>query len=68
MFGISCAPELFQKAMESIVAGLDGVVVYLDDILVTGRTQNEHDARLTQLMTRLQHYGILEREEMRFQC
>ncbi|XP_062557714.1 uncharacterized protein K02A2.6-like [Armigeres subalbatus] len=37
MFGICCAPELFQKVMDTIVAGLEGVVVYLDDILILAR-------------------------------
>lgn len=63
MFGISCAPELFQKVMESIVAGLDGVVVYLDDIMVTGRTQQEHDERLAQVMARLRQFDILLNED-----
>lgn len=63
MFGISCAPELFQKVMESIVAGLEGVVVYLDDIMVTGRSQIEHDTRLKQLLNRLREHEILLNEE-----
>lgn len=46
MFGISCAPELFQKVMESVVAGLDGVVLYLDDIMVWGRNAEEHEGTL----------------------
>lgn len=28
--------------MERPLRGLDGVVIYLDDLIVTGRTQNEH--------------------------
>lgn len=63
MFGISCAPELFQKVMESVVAGLDGVVVYLDDIMVWGRNSEEHNRRLNALLARLQDYGILLNEE-----
>lgn len=63
MFGISCAPELFQKVMESVIAGLEGVVVYLDDLMVSGRTQEEHDFRLARLMERIQEYGILLNEE-----
>lgn len=59
MFGICCAPELFQKVMDTIVAGLDGVVVYLDDLLIFGRTQEEHDLRLKALMKRLEQYGVL---------
>lgn len=63
MFGISCAPELFQKVMESIIAGLPGVVVYLDDLLVTGNTPEEHDERLRNLLHRLASYGILLNKE-----
>lgn len=63
MFGISCAPELFQKVMESVVAGLEGVVVYLDDIMVWGRNPEEHDRRLKALLCRLQDYGILLNKE-----
>lgn len=59
MFGICCAPELFQKVMDTILAGLEGVVVYLDDILVFGRSQEEHDLRLKALMRRLEEYGVL---------
>lgn len=59
MFGVSCAPELFQKVMDTIVAGLEGVIVYLDDCLVSGRTQEEHDFRLNALLNRFKEYGVL---------
>lgn len=32
-FGLNCAPEIFQQVMDNIFRGLEGVVVYLDDIL-----------------------------------
>lgn len=53
MFGISCAPEIFQKTMESILAGLEGVIVYLDDIVVFGSSKEEHDRRLQAVLKRL---------------
>lgn len=59
MFGVSCAPELFQKVMESILAGLEGVVVYLDDVMVYGTNQEEHDKRLAAALNRLSEYDIL---------
>ncbi|XP_058816749.1 uncharacterized protein K02A2.6-like [Topomyia yanbarensis] len=64
MFGICSAPELFQKVMETVVAGLDGVLVYLDDLVVFGRSQKEHDNRLEALLKRheLSVNGIMPTE------
>ena len=41
-FGVSSAPGIFQRVMESVFRGIPGVVVYLDDILVTGASEEEH--------------------------
>lgn len=46
MFGLSSAAEIFQRIVETILKGLDGVVVYVDDIIVIERTLEEHDRRL----------------------
>ena len=35
-FGISSAPELFQKRMSKLLEGLDGVVCLMDDVLIFG--------------------------------
>lgn len=59
MFGVSCAPEIFQKTMETVLAGLEGIIVYLDDIVVFGSTKAEHDKRVAALMKRMEEYGIL---------
>ncbi|XP_062541427.1 uncharacterized protein K02A2.6-like [Armigeres subalbatus] len=59
MFGISSAPEAFQKVMDTLIAGLEGVIVYLDDVMVWGRTQEEHDIRLAKLLDRLKEYNVL---------
>lgn len=59
MFGISCAPEIFQKTMESILAGLEGVIIYLDDIVIYGSSKAEHDRRLQAVLKRLDEYGVL---------
>lgn len=59
MFGISCAPEIFQKVMDTIVAGLEGVIVYLDDVVISGRSQEEHDRRVVALLSRFEEYGVL---------
>ena len=52
-FGITSAPEHFQRRMTEILGDISGVVCLVDDILVTGRTQDEHNSRLTEVLTRL---------------
>ena len=39
-FGVSSAPGVFQRVMESILSGIPNVVVYIDDILVTGQIED----------------------------
>ena len=53
-FGISSAPELFQKRMGKILEGLEGVVCHMDDVLVAGKDQEQHDARLTKVFERIE--------------
>ena len=57
-FGISSAPEHFQKRMSQILSGLDGVLCLMDDVLIFGRSQKEHDDRLTNVLKRIQTAGI----------
>ncbi|VDP15666.1 unnamed protein product [Heligmosomoides polygyrus] len=42
-FGIKTAPGIFQQVMNKMVAGLKVVTTYLDDILVCGTTEEEHE-------------------------
>ena len=57
-FGISTAPSLWQKAMAQILQGLPGVVVFIDDILVTGKTKEEHIENLRNVLSRLRQAGL----------
>lgn len=60
-FGISSAPEVFQKRMKMI---LKGIVYLIDDILVFGTDQTEHDQHLAAVMERLE--ATLNREKCKF--
>ena len=63
-FGIASAPEHFQRQMETILAGQEGVLCHMDDVLVFGRTQEEHDTRLKDVLQRIQRAGVtLNREK-----
>ncbi|PAV71140.1 hypothetical protein WR25_07338 [Diploscapter pachys] len=39
-FGIASAPAIFQEIMDNVLAGMDGVMVYLDDIIITAKSDN----------------------------
>eukprot|EP00731_Ephydatia_muelleri_P001217 Em0001g1217a len=52
-FGVSCASELFQRRMAVILEGLEGVLCLVDDVLVFGSDQQEHDRRLRVVLERL---------------
>ena len=52
-FGILSAPEHFQKRMDKELFGIEGVKCRMDDILVVGKDQAEHDRRLEQVLDRL---------------
>ena len=56
-FGISSAPEHYQKRMSAILSGLDGVVCQMDDVLVFGKDQLEHDTRLTNVLKCIEQAG-----------
>ena len=42
-FGMSAAPEFFQRQMNKILGGMEGVVCMMDDILGVGKNTEEHD-------------------------
>ena len=57
-FGISSGSEKFQKCMSQILEGLDGVECNIDDVLVHGATQEEHDRRLEAVLQRLSNANV----------
>ena len=46
-FGVASAPPIFQSTMDTILKGIDGVVCYIDDILITEA-----------VLSRLERYGV----------
>ena len=59
-FGLKNAPAAYQRCMENILDGLNHVIceVYLDDIIVYGKTFDEHIVNLKTVLQRLHQYGV----------
>ena len=55
-FGIASAPAVFQRVMDTILQGIDGVACYIDDIIM-GKT-DEHLACLEEVLKRLLWHGL----------
>jgi len=56
-FGISSAAELFQRATEDLLAGLNGCLNMSDDIFVWGASEESHDENLERVLERLESRG-----------
>lgn len=57
-FGIKTAPLLFQQVMDKILHGLEDVVCYIDDILITAKDDTQHLQTLQEVLKRLSENGI----------
>ena len=57
-FGVSCAPAVFQKFIEQLVGDTPGVACYQDDIVVTGRSEQEHLNNLQKTMHKFKASGL----------
>ena len=52
--------------MEGVLKDIPGVVVYLNDILITGRTDADHLKSLQETLSRLERAGKVAKEEVQF--
>lgn len=70
-FGLSGAPATFQRIMNHILTGLQGIdcFVYLDDIVIYGASLNQHNKRLERVFRQLQKYNLkLQTDKCKFLC
>lgn len=57
-FGVVSAPSIFQQMMDQMLVDIQGTVCYLDDIIITGKNQDEHWHNLEQVFQRIKEYGF----------
>ena len=58
-FGLCISQDIFQAKMTQILEGCPGVIGLADDIAVIGRTEEEHDANLHNLMQVATQHGLV---------
>ncbi|XP_065361993.1 uncharacterized protein LOC135955568 [Calliphora vicina] len=69
IYGLASAPAIFQKIMDSLLAGLDGVVVFIDDILISAPNRELHVERVERVLRLLSEVGFkLSAEKCEFFC
>ena len=59
-FGLTTAVACFQRIMNNLVKeySLQGTVAYLDNIIIGGETQEEHDNNVEKFMPMIKELGI----------
>ena len=57
-YGLNSAAGIFQRAMENVFKGIPHIAIYLDDILITAPTLEEHFRILELVLNRVQEAGL----------
>lgn len=63
VFGVNCAPEIFQRTMERILKGINGVLIFIDDILIFASDRPELRKRSTLVIEALTTNNLTLNEE-----
>ncbi|XP_071580257.1 uncharacterized protein [Temnothorax nylanderi] len=58
-FGVSTGPGSFQRVMASLLLGIPGVIVFIDDILIAASDWETHIDRVREVLRRLSDAGLL---------
>lgn len=53
LFGVNCAPEVYQHTLQQVMQDCEGVRVIADELIVYGTNVSEHDSRLEKVLETL---------------
>ena len=62
-FGVPNGVPVFQKAIKTIVGGLEGIAVDIDDVVIGSASKAEHDENSAEFRLRAQKYHLTINEE-----
>ena len=66
-YGVASAPAIFQETMDKILHGLEKVCYFIDDILISSSSKEEHLILLNEVLRRLEVHGIkIKRRKCKF--
>lgn len=63
MFGVNCAPEIFQREMSRLLDGIDNIIVYIDDVLIFADTLEKLKTTTGQVLRILRANNLTLNEE-----
>ena len=57
-FGIKSAPEVYHRTVADLFSDIEGVETYIDDFIIHGSTEEQHDQRLRQVLDRCRKVNL----------
>ncbi|XP_018366780.1 PREDICTED: uncharacterized protein K02A2.6-like [Trachymyrmex cornetzi] len=57
-YGISNAPEIFHRVFSQLFEKIPGCTIYIDDIIIHTKTQEEHDKMLLKVLEKAREVGV----------
>ena len=58
-FGLWNAGQTFQHFMDEVLEGLEFCFIYMNDMLIGSKSQEEHEQHLREVLSRLEQHGIV---------
>ncbi|CAI6365252.1 unnamed protein product [Macrosiphum euphorbiae] len=62
-YGIASAPGILQREMENVLRDIDGTVAFYDDIIISGKSEEEVCSRLKEVLSKLSLVGFTVKKE-----